>query len=269
MVEILNPLTEDQSVMRTTLIPGLLATAQRNVAQQIKNLKFFEIGKIFIQKNRNELPEEIEMLCGLWTGSSSPANWLTKETWCDFYDIKGSVEGLFRALKVADTRFSQMPADGCYYMKPGYTAEIFIRELSLGLVGEMRTDVLSRFELKHPTFMFELDVQKLSSHIPDIHRANAISKFPAISRDITIIIDKGIETGSIIKKVEDFQENLIENLHVFDVFQGDPVPDGKKSISFRITYRSAKETLKDETINTLHKDLTSRLVKSFNAALPS
>ncbi len=269
MVEILNPLTEDQSVMRTTLIPGLLATAQRNVAQQIKNLKFFEIGKIFIQKNRNELPEEIEMLCGLWTGSSSPANWLTKETWCDFYDIKGSVEGLFRALKVANTRFSQMPADGCYYMKPGYTAEIFIGELSLGLVGEMRTDVLSRFELKHPTFMFELDVQKLSSHIPDIHRANAISKFPAISRDITIIIDKSIETGSIIKKVEDFQENLIENLHVFDVFQGDPVPDGKKSISFRITYRSAKETLKDETINTLHKDLTSRLVKSFNAALPS
>jgi phenylalanyl-tRNA synthetase beta chain len=114
-----------------------------------------------------------------------------------------------------------------------------------------------------------LDVQKLSAHIPDIHKAKAISKFPAISRDITIIVDRVIETGSIIKKVENFQEDLIESLHVFDVFQGDPVPHGKKSISFRITYRSTNETLKDETINTLHKDLTARLVKSLNAALPT
>jgi phenylalanyl-tRNA synthetase beta chain len=269
MVEILNPLTEDQTVLRTTLLPGLLTTVQRNVAQQIRNLKFFEIGKIFIHKSRDELPEEIEMLCGLWTGSNLPANWLTKDVLCDFYDIKGSVEGLFRALKVVNTRFSQVSADTCYYMNPGYAAEISIGELSLGLVGEIRLDVLSRFEIKHPTFMFELDVQKLSAHVPDTHRARALSKYPAISRDVTIIVDKDIEAGSIIKKVEDFQEDLIEDLYVFDVFQGDPVPEGKESISFRITYRSTKETLKDETINRLHKELTERLVESFNAALPT
>jgi phenylalanyl-tRNA synthetase beta chain len=268
LVEILNPLTEDQTVMRSTLIPGLLATMHRNVTQQIRNLRFFETGKIFIDKGRDKLPEEIEMLCGLWTGTKSTAHWQSKPVPCDYYDIKGTVESLIQALKVANPVYSQIPADSCYYMRPGYAAEITIAGDSIGRIGEMHTGALTSFEIKQPTFMFELNLQKLLDHIPLTCKATPLSKFPSTDRDITIIVDSGVETGRITSRLEGFKEELVESIHVFDVFEGDPIPDGKKSVSFRITYRSMNETLHDEAINGIHKELTQRLVTFFDAALP-
>ena len=269
MVEILNPLTEDQTVMRTTMIPGILVNMHRNIAQQIRNLKFFEIGKIFIHTRREELPKEKEMLVGLWTGKRLTTNWLAKETPCDFYDIKGAVEGLVRALKVADERFSQMRVDDCHYMKYGYAADIYIEDERVGSVGEIRAEVLNRFDLKQPAFMFEIDVHMLSGHIPVLYKAKPISKFPATSRDITIIVEEDVETGHILERIDGFGEQLIENINVFDVYEGDPIPAGRKSISFRIRYRSLEETLQDDAINTIHKDITKRLVEAFNATLPA
>ena len=269
LVEILNPLTEEQTVMRTSMIPGMLGAMHRNAAQQIRNLRLFESGKIYIDKNREELPEEIEMLTGLWTGARSPASWHSKETACDFYDMKGIIDGLFSALKVSVPRFAKMPNDACHYTRPGYTAEIFTEDLSVGLVGEIRTEVLSSFDLAQETYIFELDLNRLSPHIPDIYKVKPISKFPAVSRDITIIVDQGIESGKILERVTQFKEKLVESLHLFSVFGGHPIPSGKMSVSFRITYRSVEETLQDETINRLHKEITDRLVKAFHAMLPA
>jgi len=268
LVEILNPLTEDQTVLRSTLIPGILATMHRNVTQQVRNLRFFETGKIFIDKGRDKLPEETEMLSGLWTGTKLTAHWQSKPVPCDYYDIKGTVGSLIRALKVPNPVYSQIPAELCYYMRSGYAAEITIAGDSIGRIGEIDTDALRSFEIKQPTFMFELNLQKLSGHIPVTYKAAPLSKFPATDRDITIIVDSGVETGRIIDKLEDFREELVESIHVFDVFEGDPIPDGKKSVSFRITYRSMNETLHDEAVNRIHKELTQRLVTFFNAALP-
>ena len=105
--------------------------------------------------------------------------------------------------------------------------------------------------------------------VPDTKSASPIPKFPAISRDITLIIDKNIETYKIIKTVETLQEKLVEHLHLFDVFIGDPIPKGKKSVSFRITYRSSEETLEDNRINQIHKNITGQLLKTFDATLPA
>ena len=105
--------------------------------------------------------------------------------------------------------------------------------------------------------------------MPDTYKVKPISKFPAISRDVTMIVDQQIESGTILDRVHRFGEELVENLHLFSVFDGHPISAGKKSVSFRITYRSGKETLQDETINRLHKDISDRLIKAFNAALPA
>lgn len=269
MVEILNPLTEDQTVMRTSIIPGILVTMHRNISQQIRNLKLFEIGKIFIHTRPEELPEEKEMLVGLWTGDRSPSNWAVKETQCDFYDIKGAVESLIRALKADGVRYTRMSADDCHFLRHGYAADICIGDDQIGSVGEIHSDILRQFDLKQPAFMFEIDVHKLSGHVPDIYETKPISKFPATSRDITIIVDEDVETGRLLEEVNGLKEKLIENINIFDVYKGDPIPDGRKSISFRIRYRSLEETLQDEAINNIHKDITDRLVKAFNAALPS
>ena len=269
LVEILNPLTEDQTVMRTSVIPGLLEVMQRNISQQVRDLKLFEMGKIFINTDQEALPEETEMLVGLWTGAGVPASWHADITDCDFYDTKGAVEGLFSGLKLSHSRYTRRPSDTCLYLRPGYAADIALGDAVVGSMGEIRPEVLSDFEIKQTAFVFELDLNRLFSMVPDTYKVKPISKFPAISRDVTMIVDRQIESGTILERVHRFGEELVESLHFFSVFDGHPIPVDKKSVSFRITYRSGTETLQDETINRLHKDISDRLIKAFNAALPA
>jgi phenylalanyl-tRNA synthetase beta chain len=268
MIHILNPLTEDQAVMRTSLVPGILETMHFNMARQIKNLRVFEIGKIFLKSDQQVLPREPEMLIALWTGARTDASWYSRETLCDFYDIKGAVEALMRALKVDSVRFTAMDAESCEYTRPGHTAQIMASDVQVGLVGEIHPRVGENYDLKQTAFIFELDLEKMAGLIPEASNSKPIPRFPAVYRDITIIVDRKIETRTVLEAVENFQEELIERLHLFDVFEGNPIAAGKKSVSFRVTYRSPGKTLEDEDVTDLHKSITERLLKAFDATLP-
>lgn len=269
MVDILNPLTEELAVMRTSLIPGLLETIHRNIAQQIKSLRLFEVGKIYISREKDNLPEEIEMLAGIWTGSRTNASWYSKESSCDFFDIKGVVEGLLNRLKIDRIKFTGMSDNSCTYTRPGHTAQILQEKKLIGLAGEIHPQVLRNFDLKQAAFIFELDLKAISNLIPETIRSKPIPKFPSISRDITIIIDKDLECSNLFENIRKSGEELIENLYFFDVFEGDTIPQNKKSISLRITYRSKHKTLEDNEVNYIHKNITDRLLKEFDASLPT
>jgi len=267
-IHILNPLSEDQAVMRTSLAPGILETMRYNMARQIKSLKIFEIGKIYLKTDQQALPREPEILIALWTGARTDTSWHSRETPCDFYDIKGAVEALTHTLKLDGVRFSALADDACEYTKPGHTARIMASDLSIGLVGEVHPGVRDAYDLKQTAFIFELDLEKIAGLIPQTLNSKPIPRYPAIYRDITIIVDRGIETQSVLGAVDNFQEKLIENFHLFDVFEGDPIAAGKKSVSFRITYRSPGKTLEDDDVNDLHKSITKRLLNLFDATLP-
>jgi len=267
-VSILNPLTEDQAVMRTSLVPGLLETVYRNISKQQKNLKLFEIGKVYIKKGEDNLPDETEMIAGLWTGARIDASWYAKETPCDFFDIKGVVEGLLKGLNIDSIRFSSLADDLCVYTKPGYTARIFSDKELLGLVGELHPLVLRNFDLKQAVYLFELNINSLIKLLHETRQSKPIPKFPAVPRDITIIVNKNAESGAILECIESIKEQLIKNIQLFDVFTGDPIPPGKKSVSIRVTYRSNKKTLEDEDVGNIHKAITDRLIKEFDAGLP-
>jgi phenylalanyl-tRNA synthetase beta chain len=250
------------------LAGGLIETAVYNIAQQVKNLKLFEIGKLFIHTQSRDLPREPEFLAALWTGSRQISSWHDREIPCDFYDIKGVAEELIGALKIDNIRFTAMPDGDCDYTRPGYTAQILTGDTPVGLVGEINPQVREEYDLKQPAYIFELDLDKIISLIPPTRNSEPIPKFPAIYRDITIIVDRGIETQTVLQAVENIREDLVENLHLFDVFEGDPIAAGKKSVSFRVTYRSSDKTLEDDDVNDLHKAITGRLLKAFDAALP-
>jgi phenylalanyl-tRNA synthetase beta chain len=267
-LHILNPLTEDQTVMRTSLVPGLIEAAVYNIARQIKNLKLFEISKTYIKSDRQDLPLEPEILAALWTGTRNDTSWHQEEIPCDFYDIKGCVEALIRALKIDNVRFTKIPDETCDYTRPGHTAQILIAGLQVGLVGEIHPLVRDNFDLKQTAFIFELELDKIMSLIPPAAVSRPIPRFPAIYRDITIIIDREIETQTVLEAVNDIGENLVERLHLFDVFEGDPIAAGKKSVSFRVTYRSSTKTLEDDDVNDLHRAITDKLLKAFGATLP-
>jgi len=269
MLDILNPLKEDQSVMRTSLIPGLIKVMSHNSSQQEKNVKIFEAGKVFISGKKDQLPEEIEMLAGLWTGTRFNASWHGSESGCDFYDIKGTLEGLLQRLKTADPVFTMMPPEKCTYTRPGYTAEIYIDNKLIGIAGEIHPKVLDNFELTQTAFIFDLHFDSLIPLIPDGKTAKPIPKFPGVARDITIIVGKDVEAQNILKSVEDTGEKLLEDIFLFDVYEGKPIPAGKKSISFRIIYRSLSETLEDEAVNSIHQSITAGLIEKFKADLPA
>jgi len=267
-VNIVNPLTEDQAVMRTSLVPGLLETVYRNISKQQKNLKLFEIGKVYIKKGKDNLPVETEMIAGLMTGARLDTSWYAKETPCDFFDIKGVLEGLLKGLNIDSIRFSRLAEDLCIYTKPGYAAQIISNNEILGLAGELHPLVLQNFDIEQSVYIFELNMDSLIKLLPETRQSKPIPKFPAVPRDITIIVNKDTESGAILECIENIQEQLVENIQLFDVFTGDPISPGKKSISIRVTYRSSKKTLEDEDVGNIHKMIADRLIKEFDAGLP-
>ena len=161
-----------------------------------------------------------------------------------------------------------MPAESCEYTRPGYTAKILAADIMLGMVGEIHPRVLAGFDLKQTAFIFELEMDKIAQLIPETRFSRPIPRFPAVYRDITIIIARGIETQTVLQTAADFNEELVEDLHLFDVFEGAPIAEGKKSVSFRVTYRSSVKTLEDQDVNELHKSITDRLLTAFEATLP-
>jgi phenylalanyl-tRNA synthetase beta chain len=269
LVDILNPLTEDQAAMRTSLVPGLLQTVHYNFSQQIKNLKIFEIGKIFINENPRDLPSEPEILAGLWTGSRYAASWHDQAADCDFYDIKGAVEGLLNALRIDRIQFTRFPGNECAYTRKGHTAQILSNDTPLGLVGEIHPEVLANYDLKQPAFLFELHFDHLVPLIKDTTQFKPIPKFPAIFRDITIIVNNDTETQKIVAEGHNRAEALVESFSLLDVFEGKPIAEGKKSVSLRVTYRSPHKTLQDEDVTPIHQSIADRLVKAFKASLPA
>ncbi len=266
-VALLNPLTEDQAVMRPSLIPGLLATLRTNLAQQVRNLMIFEIGKTYIATG-GELPEEPEVIAGLWAGSRQAASWHGKETPVDFYDVKGAVEGLLAALKLADVRFTRAADESCRYTRPGHTALIMAGGGEIGRIGEVHPAVQGAYDLKQTAYVFELDAACIEGLASQTRGPLQLPKFPAIVRDITLVVAADVEAQRLLDTVAAMNLALLESAHLFDVFSGGPIASGKKSLSLRLTYRSPDKTLEDEEINGLHHSVTERLIAEFRATLP-
>ncbi len=268
-LEILNPLTEDQGVMRTSLIPGLLEAVYYNITQQSRNLKLFEVGNIFISNGQDALPDETEMLACVWTGARHDLAWHTSDVACDFYDLKGIVEALLKALHIQPPLFTRITDASRPYLKKGYAAHILCNDRVMGCIGQIHPETLAAFNVKQPVYGVEINVQHLFAEILDVHHnTTAVPKFPSVSRDVTLIISRSIESMQILLAVREMNEPLVEQALLFAIFEGGRLPADKKSVSFRLIYRSSEETLEDTVVNDLHTAISSRLIQRFDASLP-
>ena len=267
-VAVLNPLAEDQSAMRSSLIPGLLENLRFNLAQQTRRLKIFEIGKVFLQRPGADLPDEPEIIAGLWSGSRHPLSWYAKETPCDFYDLKGAIEGLLGALRLQAAEVTQALDAPCSYTRPGHSGRIRAGGREIGLIGELHPTVRAAFDLKQTAFLFELDAGAIETLLSETRYRMRIPKFPAVARDITLIVERSLEAREVLSALSAMNLDLLESVQLFDVFAGEPIPAGKCSLSFRLTYRSPEKTLEDEEVNRLHQSVTERLLAAFHATLP-
>jgi phenylalanyl-tRNA synthetase beta chain len=268
VLAISNPISEDQTVMRTTLLPGLISCMALNISQQVNTQRLYEIGNCFYANGQDQLPIEIERLAGLWTGNRFMDSWHSKNVPCDFFDLKGAVEGLMVSINIKDFTFSAIPESQVSCCRPGHGANIFAADRHIGYIGEVHPEVRKAFDLKQTAFVFEIDLNQLRDLQIEAIRSKPLSKFPAISRDITLIVDKTVEYQAVLTSIQGESSPIMESVDLFDAFEGDPIPKGQKSLSFRIVYRSTEKTLEDSDVSTLLDNTTRRIIKEFNADLP-
>jgi phenylalanyl-tRNA synthetase beta chain len=264
-LRILNPLTEDFSIMRTTLIPGLMETAQYNLSRKNSNLKLFELKKIFILKEGERLPEEIKFLVGLAMGFDRDPHWAFSQRPVDFYDIKGCVEDLLDALQIKGAKFNK--ADDIPYLHPGKGSRVILDQTILGVLGEVHPHVVSHYEMNGKVYLFEMDFSKMVEWAREERRFQSLQKFPAVYRDLSVVVDRALEAEKVVETIRTFQQPFIEEVTLFDLYQGPPIPEGKKGISYRIRYQANDRTLTDEEVNQYHEKIITRLKEVFHLEL--
>lgn len=257
LVYIRNPLTEDQSVMRTTMIYGLLETLRKNANNDCFNLKIFEIGRIFFCRGKNELPEEKNILAGLLSGEVSDDLWGCKQA-VDFFDIKGCIDNIFHDLKISNCSFRS--GDAQPFLHPGKSGNIYIGDEFIGYLGEIHPDVLEKADLSKKAYVFEINMDILSKHVVDGINYREVSRYPAVMRDVAFVVSADVEGDFVVSSVWKQQEDLLENVRIFDIYAGKGLPEGTKSMGLRFSYRAPDKTLTDVEVNSVHEKIVRNVL---------
>ena len=265
-VQIANPLTEDQSIMRTTLLPSLLANAQRNRNHQINDVQFFECSKVFIPNGTGGYPNEPERVAGIIAGNLGAGVYGDPFRPADFFDIKGVIEGMLARCGFSNYTITHTDHPTFH---PGRRAEIRVEDKTLCVFGEAHPEVLENYDLPHKAYMFELDFERLVGMVEPMKQFEPIPIYPSVNRDLAIVLDADTPASCPTEIIRSAGGELVSGLHLFDVYTGEQVPEGKKSLAFAIEYRSITETLTDEIVDRVHGGILEQLEQELGATLRS
>jgi len=257
-----NPLSEEQAMMRTSLLPGLLDTLRRNTLKQALDVRLFEISKVFAPRAGEDLPQEERWLTGLMYGAREEAAWNTARDPVNFLDLKGMVETLLEGLGIPEVTFTP---DGLpEYLR--YGARVFSGSRELGVLGELRPDIGDQLDLEGDIFGFNLNFAALcQASLPP--RFTPLPRYPAVYRDIAVMLPEGVPAARVAEALYSHGRPWLVDAVLFDVYVGDPVPPGKRSLAFRLSYRDPERTLTDDLVNPHHQALVAALEKDLGAEL--
>ncbi len=262
-LSLLNPMTEEQSLMRTSILPGLLKAVRHNIYRGQYSVKLFEIGRVF-RPSDGELPEEKTMLAIALAGETHADEWYEKGRQLDFFDLKGMVEDLLESIGVLDWSISRLE-DARFH--PGRSAALEIGGERAGVFGEVHPAVRERLDLQHRAVAAEIDADTLVDASSFERSFEEIPKFPAIVLDVALVVDEKIANGELLSAIEAEGGKLLESARLFDVFRGPGIPEGKKSVAYSLTLRSPERTLTDEEAKLARERIVERLRRDFGAAI--
>lgn len=263
-IKLLNPLREDLSVMRTTLLPGLLEVAGRNLARRNTDLSLFEIGNIYRAKNEERpldaLPQEDLKVAGLAVGRSK-RHWLSPALTYDFYYLKGVLEAAGREFGL-NVEFRLPREEKLFH--PGRSAEVVLSEEKVGILGELHPALEKEWGIERAV-MFELDVKPLFDQAQTVPKAQAVPRFPAVQRDLALVVSKDTPVARVMEHIRDIGGELLQTVEVFDVYTGKPIPDDRRSLAFSLKYQSLERTLTDDEIIGLNGRILEGIQQEFAA----
>ncbi|MBZ4414340.1 phenylalanine--tRNA ligase subunit beta [Myxococcus sp. XM-1-1-1] len=270
-VALLNPLSVEQSVMRTSLLPGLLENLSRSVRHQVESVSLYETGRAYFRdaqggQGTRPAAREVNRVAGLvWGLRGGERSWTQKDARADFYDAKGAVEALLAALRVEGVTWS-LGGPSAYH--PRASAEVKLADGTvLGHVGELHPKVVKALGLPEGVFVFELDTEPLYAASRLVPEYRALPKFPAVLRDLAVLVPVELETGAVRKVILEVGGALVEDALVFDVYTGKQIPEGKKNLAFALRYRASDRTLTDVEVNEAHKRIVSEVDQRLGASL--
>ncbi len=256
-----NPISAEMSVMRTSLWPGLLQALQYNQNRQIPRVRLFESGLCFLPLG--EQIQQLEMLAGVVSGSAYPEQWGTSSRPIDFFDVKADIEALL-ALSGQASRYSWQPVQHPA-LHPGQSAELLYAGQPAGRVGALHPSVAQKCDVTGQVYLFELKLDIIKAM--QLNEFKSISKFPGVRRDIAITVPQAVPAEEIKKLIVIKTGKLLNNVQIFDVYQGSNIEKGQKSIALGMTFQDASRTLKENEIQAIVDDLINGLEKEFNAKL--
>jgi phenylalanyl-tRNA synthetase beta chain len=259
-----NPIDETQSHMRTALLGGLLKAVEHNFNRGTRNLRLFEIGKCFLNV-RGERPDEIERLALVATGPRNDADWQAARANIDFYDVKGAVEAVGENLGLPEFDFA--PVLDIPYLHPGRAAIISSGGYEVGRIGQLHPRVGANYKFKQPVFVAELVFRELLSADRSQIRYQPLPKFPAVIRDIALLIDTGVPFAEIEDEIRALNIPELVSVRLFDLYEGKDLPRGKHSIALSLRYRAADRTLTDDEVNAAHERVVKTLKRRFAAEI--
>jgi phenylalanyl-tRNA synthetase beta chain len=264
VVALHNPLSEEQSVMRTLLFPGLLEVLQRNSNRRVRDGAVFELGRVFYPREGEPLPEEVTMLAAAVTGET-PGGWNTRPAVMDFYFLKGIFEELLERVGVKDV--SYISAGDVPGFHPGRTAVVRAGEQELGVIGELHPDVQEAYDLDQRVTVLEINFDRLIQVSGAPRRYTPLPKFPGVDRDLAVVVRQDIPAAELIKSIERAGGSILREVRVFDVYRGQNIESGYQSVAFALKFQAGDRTLTDEEVNKKVEFVTGALKKEFGAEL--
>ncbi|MEF3168022.1 MAG: phenylalanine--tRNA ligase subunit beta [Deltaproteobacteria bacterium] len=266
-VRIQNPLSDDQGLMRTTLMASLLNAVAFNGKRRNLDLRLFEIGAVYEAGEQGKLPREEKRVAGIWTGARHPDSWGWPREGADVYDIKGVVEVLLEAIGIGPWSVREgTPAHPFY--APGLGARIVLDgDLTIGTFGEIDPGVLARFDISARVYAFDISIDALEKAPRIQPQFRHLPRFPFVERDVAVILSQSVRAEDVLDRLRKAQPSVLESVTIFDMYQGKAIPKGKKSLGLRFRYRAQDRTLTEDEVNGIHSSLVSNLLSSFEGVL--
>ncbi|MBI1805916.1 MAG: phenylalanine--tRNA ligase subunit beta [Ignavibacteria bacterium] len=271
IVEIANPISKDMSSLRTSLIPGMLSIIRHNIYHGTKNLRLFEIGRVYfhapgsVDAKMVEGYTEDEHLLLTFTGVAQPLAWDQKPRFVDVFDVKGELQSLFDKISLDKIKYIPYPNT------KALTENGLIIEINgeyVGSLGSVRREILDRFEVEQDVFIAELRLDVLSKHVKTIRRDfRALPKYPAVRRDLAVVLDSRVPVGGLEEKIWQSGQPLLTDLELFDIYIGDQIPSGKKSCAFALEFLSEDHTLAQEEVDDVIQNIIDQTSRSFGAEI--
>ncbi|MEW9500625.1 phenylalanine--tRNA ligase subunit beta [Jeotgalibacillus marinus] len=263
-VKLLMPMSEERSNLRLSIVPQLLESVSYNIARQHDSIAFYETGSVFLTEEGSELPLEEEHVAGAITGLWHHHAWQGEKKPVDFYVVKGILDALWERLGVADViRYEKSTEE---HLHPGRTAVIYLNDEKIGFVGQVHPSREKELDLKE-TYVFEVKLQAIFDYAPEPLKYTAIPRYPSVTRDIAVVVDREVLGGTLESIIKEAGGKLLKSVKLFDLYEGEKMEQGKKSLAFSLIYMDPTRTLTDDEVVKAHDNVLLKIKEKTGAEL--